>query len=304
MAPSTTAVATSLAEKLETLRTSLAGAAEPELRDACRQALEEATGSLEPPERDAVLEALRGKLIDDARERVQQSQRLRDRNAELEQEVVALRAERDRLQAQLDAAGGAADAPISAPPSGDALQRFRAGMKRIAEGKKITAASVGLNEQDTRFLELCNELLKFALDYEMGINLLRAEMKLGATRGMDTQMIQGMKQEIRAKFKASVDNKPGALEALRASLADNAKFVVAINGAYNKALSEGAQTLLAELDPQALLDKHKRMLGHDYEKAFQELQRVQGDLAQLGRRELWERFYADPFKAQMDDPHA
>ena len=103
----------------------------------------------------------------------------------------------------------------------------------------------------------------------------------------------------RDRFRACLDNKQGAQQALKEALARNARFVVDLNGGYNAALSEGTRALLEELEPQPILDEHKRMLGFDYEAAWKVFVRQQGDLGNLTRSELWERYYSKPFQAKL-----
>lgn len=306
-----------LSQKLRGIRDAKGAGPEEQLRAAYEAAVEESLGRLPEERADRVAAAVKAEFVDEARGRETRLRELEAEGERREEQVRALEAERDRLvaenkalRAKAEAAASAeappapaaalsSAAPSSGAPDGD-LDKIRSGMKMIAEGKEITAHSVGLSESDTRFLQLCRELLRFALDYEMGVNILKAEFAIGPAHGMDTQMIRGLKQEIRERFNACLDNKPGSLEALKKSLADNAKFVVLLNGAYSTALAEGSRRLLDEIEPGSILEKHKRMLGYDHEKSWQELERLHGDLAQLGKSELWERFYYEPFRAKLD----
>ncbi len=298
-----------LSQKLRGIRDAKGAGPEEQLRAAYEAAVEESLGRLPEDRADRVAAAVKAEFVDEARSRETRLRELEAEGERRDEQVRALEAERDRLveenkalRAKAEAAAPSSAAPSSPAPDGDGrdLDKIRSGMKMIAEGKEITAHSVGLSESDTRFLQLCRELLRFALDYEMGVNILKAEFAIGPAHGMDTQMIRGLKQEIRERFNACLDNKPGSLEALKKSLADNAKFVVLLNGAYSTALAEGSRRLLDEIEPGSILEKHKRMLGYDHEKSWQELERLHGDLAQLGKSELWERFYYEPFRAKLD----
>ena len=168
-----------------------------------------------------------------------------------------MKAEVQRLRKAASSGGGG---------SSDAMARFREGMEQIAKTGKVDAASLGLSEDDTVMLQLCQELLRFALDYEMGVNMLRAEMSVGNTSAMDTQMLRGLQQQVRKRFREALDQKEGAMAELRQSLNAGAKFIVELNTAYNHALSTGSKEMLGAIDPQEILEKHKRMLGHDFER--------------------------------------
>ena len=50
---------------------------------------------------------------------------------------------------------------------------------------------------------------------------------------------------------------------------------------------------------EEMLEKHKRMVGFDYEAAWKELERVQAGLSDLSRNDLWEQYYREPFRKKL-----
>jgi hypothetical protein len=268
-------------EKLESVRQASAEASEEERREALRQALDRELETVPGDGADPLLAAIRERLIDEARSRARRLDELEQENA--------------RLRHQLESAG----------PSGDRggesgqLDRIREGLVRLTENKKVTAGSLGLPESDARMFRLIQELFQFALGYEMGVGLLLAEFKIGPAAEMDTKMMQGFKQIVRDRFRACLDNQEGSIEALKETLARNSRFVIELNRAYTSCLFEGSQSLLSEIDPEPILDKHRRMIGFNYEEAWNAIARVQSDLASLTSSELWERFFFESFRKNL-----
>jgi hypothetical protein len=91
------------------------------------------------------------------------------------------------------------------------------------------------------------------------------------------------------------------VDELKDVLQRNSRFLIDLNKAYSDSFHQGVQAVLKELDPQPILEEHKRMLGHNFEEAWQAYARAQGDLATLPRSELWERFFFQKFREKLSD---
>ena len=289
-----------LAERLVAIRREQAEASEEERRQTFRQELSAGLQGLDDDSANQVLDGIRERLIAEARERERQV-------GELQARVETLTAERDRLREENDGLRreGSAETPAATAAApvvdGDALARVRDGLQQIASGKKVTAESIGLPEGEARFFRLVQELLRFAQDYEMGLNFLLAEFRIGPSKDMDTQMMRHMKQLVRRRFRDCLEGKEGSVQALQDTLSRNARFLIDLNNAYSTSLNEGAKTLLAELDPMPILEAHKRMIGHNFEEAWRQISQKQADLANLSKDELSERFYFAPFQSKLAD---
>jgi len=293
-----------LVERLSAARTMQKDAPEPQRRELFRQTLEEALQGLSAKESGVVLAGMRERLIQRAAEREDRLTQQDDRIAKLETELAAANQEADRLSAENRKLQ---QAPSRQPPAaaaaaadgGGSLQRLREALITMATKPNITAESIGLPASEARFFSLMQELLRFAIDYEMGVNLLLAEFSIGPAADMDTKMVRGLKQQVRARFRACLEDRDGSMQALKEILKRNARFIVDLNSAYAKSIHEGGQAMLDELDPQARLDAHKRMIGFNFEEAFRDVERTHGDLSQLSRGEVWERYYFDSFRLML-----
>ena len=268
-------------EKLESVRQSSADSSEEQRREALRHALDQELEAIPSDGAESLLAAMRERLIDEARSRARRLDELQQENA--------------RLRSQLDSEREGSNA------GGDSgqLDKIREGLVRLTENKKVTAESLGLPESDARMFRLIQELFQFALGYEMGVGLLLAEFKIGPAAEMDTKMMQGFKQIVRDRFRACLDNQEGSVEALKETLTRNSRFVIELNRAYTSCVFQGSQALLSEIDPQPILDKHRRMIGFNYEEAWSVIARVQSDLASLTGGELWERFFFESFRKNL-----
>jgi hypothetical protein len=289
-----------LADRLVAIRREQAEAPEEERRQSFGQALGEGLQGLDEASASRVLDGIRERLIAEARDRERQV-------GELQARVQELTVERDRLREENEQLGQAAPAePAETPQAGpaargDALARVREGLQQIAAGKKVTAESIGLPEEEARFFRLVQELLRFAQDYEMGLNFLLAEFRIGPSKDMDTQMMRHMKQLVRRRFRDCLEGKEGSVQALQDTLSRNARFLIDLNNAYSTSLQEGTRTMLAELDPMPILEANKRMIGHNFEEAWRQISQKQADLANLSKDEMSERFFFEPFQSKLAD---
>ena len=79
----------------------------------------------------------------------------------------------------------------------------------------------------------------------------------------------------------------------------NSRFLIDLNRAYSVSMTTGTQSLLSELDPQSILDTKKGVFGFNYQDAWKSISRDHGDLINLSRTELWERFFMQPFQEKL-----
>jgi len=283
-------------------------------RRALDERLRTAVDGLPPAERGSLIDRLREHFVDEARAAIERTASLEAEAVELRRRVESLTAERDAAVRERDTAARERDAAArsaaerneatatieradAALPGGTAdAERVLAALARLAEGARVDAASAGLDPAEARLFDLMRELLRFAQDYEMAVHVLMAEFSVGPAAGMDTRMMRGLRQVVRDRFRACLDGRDGALDELKQVLSTNARFLVDLNSAYGASVHEGSKRLLGRLDPQRALERNRRMLGHDFETALRELARVHGDLANLSRSEIWERFFFEPFR--------
>jgi len=278
--------------KLESVRQACAESPEDDRRQAFRNALDEELRGIPENAQPAVVAAVRDGLVQDAREREQRIQALEGEVAQLRSSLASLKQENETLRD-----GGAA--PVAAGGDGSGLAKLRDGLLMLTENRQVSPESIGLPPAHARLFRLIHELFQFAIGYEMGVNLLLAEFSIGPAADMDTKMMSGFKQIVRARFRACLEDKEGSLAALKEILTRNSRFVVDLNRAYASSLYPGSQALLSEMEPQPILDKNKRMIGFDYEQAWNTFARFHNDLAGLSQGELWERFFSESFQESL-----
>jgi len=295
------AVASRVVDRLKAVREASAALAAGERRNAFEQTLEAELGGMAGDLAERVLGTVKERLVDEARGRERRVIELEQQVRALEAQLGAVGAERDRLRRDNEAlrAGSAVPAAAAAPSTGGELARLREGLMRVSRGEDVTAESIGLPPGDARLFRLIRSLVDFALKYEIGLNLLLAEFKIGPAGNADTKLIQGLQEQVRERFRACLENKQGSLQALKEVLERNARFLVDLNRSYQTSIYEGNQAMLTRLDPRPILEKHKRVLGSDFEGAWRAIGREQADLANLSRAELWERFFLNPFQKKL-----
>ena len=209
--------ASQLLEKLTSLRQAKADAQESERRQAFERAIDEELSGRPADTAKRVTLAVREQLIADARARDSRGAQAEAELARLQGQLEAVTAERDRAQRELQEAKAAAPAASAAAPvTSEALERVRGALFKSSGGEKVDPNSIGLSESGGRMFHLVQELLNFALVYEQGVNVLLQSLQIGP--GMDTQQLRGMKEEVRERFRACLENKEGSVKALRAAL--------------------------------------------------------------------------------------
>jgi hypothetical protein len=294
-------LATSLATKLASLRRAKADVPEAERRDAFRRTLHDELAELPAESADRVVERVRELLIAEGRARDERVAQLNTQVSQLEARITEMSAERDRLleeNASLQSEPSAVGAPVT--DSSAVLTRLREGLLKASQGEGATADSVGVTATEAGLFRLVQGLLEFALKYELGLNLLLAEFKIGPAADADTKLARGMREQVRERFRACLENEEGSVDALKEALERNARFLIDLNRAYQASLYEGNRAMIAELDPHPLLTKHKRaLMGIDYEAATKSMSRLHADMSNLARDEIWERYFVEPFREEL-----
>jgi hypothetical protein len=291
-------VVSRLTATLESLRRTKADAPEAERRDAFREALQDELATLPAASADRVVERIRERLITEARSKDERVAGLETQVRQLEARVAELSAEREQLLAdnenlQSQPSHGGAD------PS-TVLTRLRDALLLVSQDESITADSAGVTAAEAGMFSLVQRLLEFALKYELGVNLLLAEFNIGPAADADTKLARGMREQVRERFRACLENREGSIESLKEALERNARFLIDLNRAYQSSLYRGNRALVTELDPHPWLTKHKRaLMGIDYEAAVKSISRAHADMSNLARDELWERYFFEPFKEEL-----
>ncbi len=259
--------------------------------------LDKSLQSLDPSDADRTLREVTGKLRQrDAESNTEvasggEAERLKAEVARLEGQVLQLLKENEALKQQPPAAASGAD---------DGLPRIREGLSRFLRRDEVPVDALGLPDDDGRFFELVRELLRFALDFEMmGVNPLLKEIEVDSMKGMDTQMWTDLQQNVRDRFRECLDGKEGSVDSLRDILNHNTRFFMYLNLSYHDAIQKGTQSMLTELEHQAILQEHKQLLGHDYGAAWKRMTGIYDDLTSRPARDLWEQFFLPPFRDKL-----
>jgi hypothetical protein len=289
-----------VADKLEKVREASADLPESERRSAFRQTLDEELGELGGEDAEQILVSIKDRFVDEARQRETRSRELEQQTQALTAQLQAVSTERDRLREEIERLRDQSTAPAAAATSaGGDLGKVKEGLLRVSHGEEVTPESIGLPPSEARVFRLIKAMLDFALKYELGLNLLLAEFKIGPAGDADTKLIQGLQEQVRERFRACLENKEGSLQELTETLERNARFLIDLNRSYQASLYDGNQSMLNRLDPRPILEGHKRVLGSDFEGAWKTISRAQADLVNLSRAELWEQFFVGPFREKL-----
>jgi hypothetical protein len=216
--------ASQLLEKLTAVRKAKADAPESDRRGAFERTLDEELSGRPADTAKRVVAAVRERLIAEARARDSRGAQMDAEVAQLRGQLEAAQAERDRLVQEVRQLKESAASPASASASSEALERVREALFKTSGGQKVDAESIGVSPAEARLFHLVQELLNFALVYEQGVNVLLQSLQIGP--GMDTQQLKGMKEEVRERFRACLENKEGSVKALQAALEKKKSFRV------------------------------------------------------------------------------
>lgn len=291
--------ASRLLERLASLRQANADSPESDRREAFQRALDQELAGQPTDTAKRVVEAVRERLIAEARERDSRFAELEAELTQLRGQLESARTERDRLDLEIRQVKTEGAAPTSGEAiSSDTTQVIREALFKGSQGEKVDAETMGLPPNDARLLGLFQELLSFTLLYEQSVNVLLQSLQVGP--GMDTQQIKGMKEEVRDRFRSCLENKEGSVKALQAALEKKKSFLIDLNQAYQASLYEGTRTVLAQLDPQPIAEAHRKpIIGVDHGEAWKSIGRAQNDLVSASKNELWERFFVEPFRSRL-----
>ena len=299
------ATASRVADKLKKVREASADLPESDRRDAFRRTLDEELGEFPGADADRILTSVKDRFVEEARHAETRLGELEKQTEALSAQLQAVSTERDRLHDEIErlrdqsSSTPTATPPVAAVSGGGDLGKVREGLLRVSHGEDVTAETIGLPPSEARLFRLIRAMLDFALKYELGLNLLLAEFKIGPAGDADTKLIQGLQEQVRERFRACLENKEGSLHELTETLERNARFLIDLNRSYQASLYEGNQSMLNRLDPRPILEGHKRVLGSDFEGAWKTISRAQADLVNMSRAELWEQFFMGPFRDKL-----
>lgn len=285
-----------LIEKLRAVRRNTAGAPEGERLAALVKVIEENLDDVHEPELSRILENAQDSVSPRSHAATdtevaglrQQCESLHEKLGLAEQESEDLRRE---ISAMQEPSANASDL--------ETLEAIKDGLRRCVKGENVSPEDLGLPDSESRLFRLVKALLRFALDYEVGLNALLFQFSIGVSSKFDTQLQQGFQRIVKDRFAACLENEEGSLEKLKESLHRNHKFLIDLNLSYDSCLHEGTKQLLAELNPEPIIKKHKRFFGHDWAGAAKTVSQLHGDLSNLNREELWERFFYTPFREKL-----
>jgi len=283
-----------LVRKLEEVRRAHAEQPEAERRAAFEQALDEELASVPAADADRVIGDVRTRLIHTARERDQRVSQLENRIREQESTIADLR----RQLEEAEKAPAPAPAPVAAGPAPD-LDVVRAALSKVVEGQAPDVATLGLSPSDESMYSLFAGLMQFTMGYGEGRTWILASLGVGAAAQADSVMIKGMQDKARQAMRECLAGDTSAAKKLKDELNVYAKFLIALNESFQFSIDTGSRKILGELNLQPVLDKHKRLVGPDYEKAWRELELVHAGLSDLTRNDLWEQYFRESFREKL-----
>lgn len=302
-----------LVERLREVRRGLSGAPARARREALRKELDGQLRSLPAADRGPLIERALGRLRPegggDPQAERELGRRLNETKAKLDDAV----AERAKLARERDAAIAARDAAAArvaaveaelaakraAPAGAGGMDGFRAGLKAAIEGKKVDPASLGLAPADGRLFRLVREMIDFLHMLEVARAGFLKDLAVGAEGGMGTRMWDDFQRQVRRRVLAVLNDEPGSVKAVQEVLKQQNEFVFSLPEAFRQSIPVGTKALLDELDPEPILETSKRFLMTDWEKAWGALVQARGDLVNLTKGELWERYFKPPFKEEI-----
>jgi DNA repair exonuclease SbcCD ATPase subunit len=282
-----------------------------ELRAQAEQAADEHAGALERARAEArtvrdEAAGLRGEL-DTMRAELERSRAAAEQAARDEAALGALREElaqrtRERDEARAAAARPAAPPPPPAPAApasgGEALEHLRQGLRETAETNALARETGDLPSAEYRLLRLTQELLKFALEYDRGVQAFL--LGLSIVPGMDTRQLKRYEEEVRQRFIDCLDDRSGSIGRLQEVLDRNRRFLVDLNEAYHEAIPHGVHEMLGTLDPAPMLEGSRgtfRMADH--EKAWRTFSERHAELAELPTSELMSRYFLPAIQQEL-----
>lgn len=188
--------------------------------------------------------------------------------------------------------------PAPIPMEGDALGRLRVSLATTANTGDIPSDRADLPASEYRLVRLTQELLKFALDYDRGIQAFL--MGLSITNELDTRQIARQEELVKKRFLDCLEDQDGSLGRLRDALERNRRFVLDLNEAYTRAIPEGVRTILRELDPNSMLESKKGRFGiKDPGEALRALGERNAMLMETPAQELRARYFEPSIRTAL-----
>lgn len=285
-----------LFEKLKAVQQACAGKPAEERLRSLQAALAE---ELRPgTDGDARLAALRGYLAGQGGDAARQLDTLTSEVSRLREEVRTLRDERDRLQRQLTVLEPAGGAAATGSEDGS-LERLRAGLLQIAEDRKVSAEEAKIPAEQAVLFQTMTELLRFALDLEIGLQGFLRASEVGEVGMMGTRQFAEHERIIRSRFRACLQKRDASVEPLKEVLGSNLRFLLGLHSAYDTSIEAGTRAILALLEPQQILEETRGRLGLNHQEAWKKISRLLTELGALDRGEIWERYFETPFREQL-----
>lgn len=288
-----------LVSKLKEVRQQIEGRPADQRRQDLMRALQEELTGLSEEEGSRRVEQAREHLVIEARDREQSLAAVQSEVSRLKAEVEVVKAAREVLARENQQLRKSLEGAEPQGGSSQSLDKIRAGLRKMADGDEVTPDALGLPPSEARLFRLAQELLGFALKIEFSVQSLLADF--GAVQGADTRFITGMNKLIRNRFRACLENKQGSIQALREGLDKNLRFLLQLNDAYIAATRGGVPLILAELDPEPILEPHRGRLMTNYEEAFRSFTTRHTDLSNLSPKEVWERFFLQTFREKLEE---
>jgi len=282
-----------LVRKLEEVRRQHAEKPEADRRAAFEHALEEELGRVPAADADRVIEEVRARLIRTARDRDQRVEQLEKLVREREATIAELR--------KTQSAAPAAPAPTQLAGPAPDLDKVRAALVQVVEGKVPDAAALGLSPSDESLYALIAALIRFTTGYGQSRTWILASLGVGAAANADSVMIKSMQDKAKKSMAACLQGDLSASETLQVELKAYAEFLIGLHESFQHSVDTGTRSVLGELAQQQLLEKHKRLVGFDYEAAWRELEGVHARLSDLSRGEIWEQHFLEPFRKKMGE---
>jgi hypothetical protein len=303
-----------LVERLRTVRRELAAGPVGARRAALKKEISGELGALPSAEREAILERALGVMrpavsSDSAASRTagEALADLKARHEALSLELESLRKERATAQAArgaLESENAKLRADLEAKAAsgtGGSMAAFRAGLKASVEGKQLDPDTLGLAPGDVRLFRLTREMVNFVYMLEIGRMAFLKEVQVGRAALLGTQFMKDFQQQVRKRVLAVLQDEPGSMKAFSDILKEQTKFVTGLPAAFQESFPAGTEAILHELDPETLMGKHRGKFMTDYEKAWNDFVREQGDLKNLAPDELWDRFFRESFQKKLGE---
>lgn len=284
-----------------------AGDEERAVADALRDALRD-----EPDEGAlALLSALRARLLVGAgraeREGAAESEELealRARVGELETTNGSLRAELETARRELEAARAAKreEPPLRSVPAAEGagdLEELRACMRTFLDTGSVDKALADAADDERTLLHFVCLLAHFATTYEQAVMLFLSEVGVGDLEGGDTRIINAGLSQVKDAYYQCLDGREDALADLRAKLDRARGFVVRMDESWRAAIPESVREMLDEIDTDAIVSEHRRMMATNWEGAFRTLESKVQNLAGLPRADLMDAYFSKAFREHL-----